>query len=331
MKEECTSSNRSFTFLLPHSYTSLFASRLCPAMTNPSRTSSLSNENARRIILLPDRVHLVAVTNDRTIKVLSIHTRTALKEFKCSLHGIHDVAKVNDAHALVIGVDGTLGKWNILNRRLLELVEFRRFPGSSTNIGHRRLVSIRSSGGRWEYQWDGAGSTRRTFPLGPQHIQDSQIAAWGDNFAISFGNLTPIQVWSVLTMRCVGRIDVGNDLVSCVSLNNYFVVTGSRQGSISIYSVRYLRLLCRIRSNRGKITGVHLTSNNDLISSSCNGTVTIHELYGGAPVWYHHLPKRVWSVAVLPGRNSRIICGMDNGQVWLVSPPQYVVQRLRVN
>lgn len=53
----------------------------------------------------------------------------------------------------------------------------------------------------------------------------------------------------------------------------------------------------------------------------------VHELHEGSLIWRHRLNNPVWSVGVLPC-GSKIACGMDDGQVYVVSPPPYVVQYL---
>lgn len=259
--------------------------------------------------------------------MLSVHTRALVKHIESSSHEIHDIALVSGEHALVICTNSTLCKWNISNCCLLAMVEFRRSPESSTNVGHRRLLAYGPLNCIWEYQWDTANPVTHTHRLESSYIHNSQIAAWGNRFVVLPNNQAPIQIWNLLTMRHIGKVNICDEHINCVSLNDCFLATGSREHSIRVYSMHGLHPLRCITSHRAEITGVQLAFHDKVVSSSSDGTLMVHELHEGSLIWRHRLNNPVWSVGVLPC-GSKIACGMDDGQVYVVSPPPYMVQYL---
>lgn len=207
-------------------------------MTNSSSETSFSfNDGVKRIVPLSDGDRLFTMDNDRTFRMLSVHTRALVKHIESSSHEIHDIALISGEHVLVICTNSTLCKWNISNCCLLAMVEFRRSPESSTNVGHRRLLAYGPLNCIWEYQWDTANPVTHTHRLESSYIHNSQIAAWGNRFVVLPNNQAPIQIWNLLTMRHIGKVNICDEHINCVSLNDCFLATGSREHSIRVYSM----------------------------------------------------------------------------------------------
>lgn len=237
-------------------------------MTNSSSETSLScNYGVKRIIPLADGDHVFTVNNDRTLRMLSLRTQRLIEHIESSSHAIQDIAIVSGEHMLVININSTLCKWSISNCCMLEMVEFRRSLESITDIGHRRMLDTRFSNFAWEYQLDVANPVMpHTYQLESSYIHNSQIAAWGNRFAVLLNNRVPIQIWNLLTMRRIGKVNVCDEYINCVSLNDHFLVTGSRDNSIHAYSMHSLQLLRCITSHRAEITGVQLVFHDKVVS-----------------------------------------------------------------